>query len=156
MSNMIYILASLAWQPISFDRWQDDENNTWKLTNTDSPKNVIIQSINTYNKQQALQASKHRNGKGMENDVDWRATFACMQSSKSREDYAYKCALEAIISGSTWSNDRVHEIDQSHSALCPRCGVIDSDLHTYWLCPANQQFDSQQFRAPTGWLKLLV
>ena len=79
----------------------------------------------------------------MENGVDWNITLSYLQSQtfKSTDEYASKCALEAIISGSTWSNARIHEIDENHCEFCPRCGVIDSDLHTFWLCPANRNID---------------
>ena len=42
---------------------------------------------------------------------------------------------------STWSNERIHEINSDHSVLCPRCGVVDSDLHTFWLCPHNKSIE---------------
>ena len=63
------------------------------------------------------------------------------QTFKNQDEYASKCALEAIISGSTWSNARIHAIDSGHSEFCPRCGVVDSDLHTFWLCPHNKNIE---------------
>ena len=141
MSNLIYTLASLSWKPVSIDFWIDDQQNLWKLNLLDSPKQIITQLIPSYNMQQAKLASKHINGTGMERNVDWKVTLALIHSLKGKDDYAFRCALEAIISGSTWPNARIHEVNTSHSELCPRCGVVDSDLHTFWLCPANANID---------------
>ena len=134
MSNLIYTLHSLSWAPVAYDAWSDDLGNTWKLDSCDSPSDLIRHLIQTYNRQQCIEASKHYNGKGMEDDVDWLVTLSYQKSLSGKDDYAARCALEAVISGSTWSNARIHEIISSHSEFCPRCGVVDSDLHTFWLC----------------------
>ena len=49
MSNLIYILASLSWNPISFEVWQDEDKNFWKFNSLDSPRQLISQLIATYN-----------------------------------------------------------------------------------------------------------
>ena len=145
MSNIIYNLFSLSWLPMSFDVWIDPQNCAWKLDMLDSPKGIIRQLIQCYDRQQCMAAAKHQNGRGMEEGVDWQVTLSYLQSQafKSQEEYASKCALEAIISGSTWSNARIHAIDSEHSEFCPRCGVVDSDLHTFWLCPHNKKIEHQ-------------
>ena len=81
----------------------------------------------------------------MEEGVAWQVTLSYLQSHtfKSNDEYASKCALGAIISGSTWSNARIHAIDVEHSEYCPRCGVVDSHLHTFWLCHNNKKIEHQ-------------
>ena len=103
MSNIIYNLFSLSWLPMSFDVWIDPQNCAWKLNMLDSPKGIIRQLIQCYDRQQCTEAAKHYNGKGMEEGVDWQVTLSYLQSQtfKSNDEYASKCALEAIISGST-------------------------------------------------------
>ena len=74
MSNLIFKLVSLAWLPLSFDRWIDPQGASWQLDKLDSPKGIIKQLVLSYDSQQCEPASKHTNGKGMENGVDWNSS----------------------------------------------------------------------------------
>jgi len=54
------------------------------------------------------------------------------------EQYAYKCALESILSAATWPGERVNSIYPFISPTCSRCNAAtDSALHCFWQCPAN-------------------
>ena len=86
---------------------------------------------------QCKNASWARNGKGMELGCDWNITLSLHRSLKGPLHYPSRCALETIISGSCWPEDRILECNALHNAACRRCGLPDSDLHTFWTCPEN-------------------
>ena len=80
MSNLTFDLVSLAWLPTSFDLRIDPQGAAWQLDKLDSPKGIIKQLVLSYDSQQCESASKHTNGKGMENGVDWNITLCYLNS----------------------------------------------------------------------------
>jgi len=51
------------------------------------------------------------------------------------------------MSAATWSNARVHQCYPDASPACTRCGAAyDTDIHTFWQCPANVNIDSDAIR----------
>ena len=56
-------------------------------------------------------------------------------------------AFETAVSGALWQNERVHEVFPEVSDLCSRCEVeIETDFHTIWDCPCNNNIDSDFVR----------
>ena len=109
MSNIIYILISAGWQPISVDAWADPHGDLYVLSKTASPDIVASLIINYFFKKNLVKASTGFEGKGMEDGVDTDATLALVRKSKN-VDYPLKCTLEAILSASMWPGVRVHNV----------------------------------------------
>ena len=65
-------------------------------------------------------------------------TLSLHRSIKGPLHYPSRCALETLISGSCWPEDRISQCNNLHSANCSRCGLPDSDLHTFWTCKCNE------------------
>ena len=94
MSNVIYLLISLKWNPISIDEWYASDGSIWRLSFSESPNSLIRELIRSFNKLECLKASKHRNGLGMQLDVDWNLSLALHRKLKHPSDYPARCALE--------------------------------------------------------------
>ena len=73
----------------------------------------------------------------MENGCDWNVILSLHRSLKGPHNYPAKCALETINTGACWPEDRILECNALHDAACKRCGMPDSDLHTFWTCACN-------------------
>ena len=144
LSNLIHTLFAIKWEPRSNDYWEDETGQGWQLDLFCNPKPLIIAMIKSYNLIQCKTASWARNGKGMENGCDWNSTLSLHRSLKSSQHYPSRCALETIISGSCWPEDRIFECNALHDATCRRCGLPDSDLHTFWTCSKNNNIDDTE------------
>ncbi len=138
LSNMIYIILSCKWDPISFNVWKDEDGDIWALTGgTVSPNVVASALIKSHFRLNLRRASSHYNGLGMYDGIDYHATMAVIRSLSSNH-YPYKCAIESILSASTWPNQRVHDCVPHVSPICTRRGSAPDDaLHCFWQCPAN-------------------
>ena len=138
LSNLIHTLFVIKWDPHSNDYWEDETGQGWQLDLSCNPKTLIIAMIKSYNLTQCKSASWARNGKGMELGCDWNITLSLHRSLKGPQHYPSRCALETLISGSCWPEDRILECNSLHDSACKRCGLPDSDLHTFWTCSKNK------------------
>ena len=71
MSNVIFILVSLGWDPVAFNIWRDPQKEVWISGQNEKSKsdNVVINAVVDYSKFKQLQrASKPYNGKGIEKE----------------------------------------------------------------------------------------
>ena len=90
-----------------------------------------------------VKAAEHYNGKGIDKGIDFSATLSVLRSLKGNH-YAFKCALETVISAATWPNARVAEAYPQVSPKCVRCGAENDDaLHCFWQCPANNNIEEE-------------
>ena len=144
LSNLIYTLFYIKWNPRSFDYWEDDTGQGWQLDLYSNPKVIIIAMIKSYNLIQCKQSAYGRNGKGMENGCDWNLTLSLHRSLKGPQNYPARCALETISTGACWPEDRILECNALHDATCKRCGMPDSDLHTFWTCEHNNNLEDSE------------
>ena len=144
LSNLIYTLFYIKWNPRSFDYWEDDTGQGWQLDLYSNPKVIIIAMIKSYNLIQCKQSAYGRNGKGMENGCDWNLSLSLHRSLKGPQNYPARCALETISTGACWPEDRILECNALHDATCKRCGMPDSDLHTFWTCEHNNNLEDSE------------
>ena len=92
-------------------------------------------------------AAKHRNGKGMENGIDFNSLFQLKRSKHFKNNYQLLSAFETAVAGALWPNLRVNEAYPDVSPYCARCeNEIDTDYHTIWQCPCNDLIDSDVIR----------
>ena len=122
---------------MAIDRWVSPDNVEYHMADLDVPSHLIIFDIvDSYNNMKLKQASKHRNGGGIENGIDNNTTFSLMAKNKFKINYQKYSALETIFAGATWPNIRVKEAYPSVSAP-------ETDLHVYWQRPCNYDIDDE-------------
>ena len=128
MTNVINMLLTLKWIPAHFNEWTDPRGDKWKLCLDSSPRELIRILISDFNSRELIRASSFRNGIGIENDISWPFTLALHK--KVNNDYPQKCALETILCGACWPNERVHSCHGDVPPSCSRCGhPNDDDFH---------------------------
>ena len=139
MSNVISLLCNLNWIPHSFNAWQAPNGDMWTLTDASVAPHIIAHKlIRAQSKQDLKLAAKHYDGKGLECGVEWFSTLSLIRASKTDELYALKSAIETVMCGATWPNERVASCHPEVDPICCRCGKArDTSLHSFWLCPAN-------------------
>ena len=122
---------------MAIDRWVSPDNVEYHMADLDVPSHLIIFDIvDSYNNMKLKQASKHRNGGGIENGIDNNTTFSLMAKNKFKINYQKYSALETIFAGAAWPNIRVKEAYPSVSAP-------ETDLHVYWQRPCNYDIDDE-------------
>ena len=72
------------------------------------------------------------------------------------ECHSLKAALECILAGSYWPNDRVKSIRPEATGACERCGEPDSALHQFWTCSHNQHIDDPRVSTAQDLIPLAV
>ena len=144
MSNVIYTLYLLKWNPSEIGYWEDEAGQRWQLDLLCNPKVLIIELTKSYNLIQSKQAAWGRNGKGMESGCDWHTTLSLHRTLQYPQHYPARCALETVVSGSCWPEDRIAECNSLHNAACKRCGLPDNDLHTFWICAHNNNLQDPE------------
>ena len=147
MSNVLYILIKGDWDPIAFNYWKDPDKAGWAIVDWSVSPDIVAAAITkSYFSKDLTRAALHYNGKGMEGGIDTDITFRHLKSRKDfyDSDLQYKAALETILSGCTWPNERVHEAFPHVDNICTRCnGAVDSALHCFWTCPCNANFEHE-------------
>ena len=109
LSNVVHMLFRLERKPRKFDEWESKNGDVWKHNAEAHPHGIINEPIHDMQSQRLRSASLHHNGAGLETGIDRHATFALYRPYDDNDDlYPYKCALESIMSASTWSSARVH------------------------------------------------
>ena len=148
MSNVIFILVSLGWEPVAFNIWRDPQNELWISGQNVKSKsdNVVINAIvDSSNFKQTQRASKHYNGKGIEHGIDWATTLKYVNKLRKRGEIDRANAMETIISGACWPQARVAEIHPEVSPDCPHCLAEPEDaLHFFWTCPRHDACEAEE------------
>ena len=91
-----------------------------------------------------LRAEEHYQGKEIKEGIHVELTLRKLRALKQDSQYNFKCALESIISASTWPGERVQLVNPSFDPVCPRCGYhTESAFHCFWDCPANDTIDHE-------------
>ena len=68
---------------MAIDRWVSPDNVEYHMADLDVPSHLIIFDIvDSYNNMKLKQASKHRNGGGIENGIDNNTTFSLIAKTK--------------------------------------------------------------------------
>ena len=141
LSTVLYYLKVLGWQSLAVNVWVDNGGRRWTLDDdSTSPETLIVAAIDRLNDIDALEASNHYGGEGMQNGVDYTNTFAWLNSKNI--DYVDKCGLETILAAGICPNTRVCQWHNDVSPSCSRCGHFSDDLlHFCWTCPANADIE---------------
>ena len=144
MSTVISILIKARWNPRSYNCWKDPSGAVWVSTSSDFSPDIIETAVTrSLPDIDLVRAAQHHNGGGLEGGLDYHNTLAVMRSLSSRQ-YQYKCTLEAIMTATIWTAQRVHDINTQVSPICPRCGAeSETDLHRYWQCKANNNIEDE-------------
>ena len=136
LSDVIYISFHVKWDPMLYNLWKDDTGNILQIVDwAVSPDIVIAEIAKPFFKQSLVKAAVHHNGKGIENGVDVTNTLRHVRNIETTSDvnYKYKAAIETIISGTTWSANRINSISPDYNNLCTRCGLgVETNLHTFY------------------------
>ncbi len=89
--------------------------------------------------------SQHFDGFGMQSKVSWHYTSSWARSLKKNDSpYAKKLlgALEVLVSGASWPQERISQAYTGEQNVCQLCGHSPCDsLHTLWTCPCIAGFD---------------
>ena len=72
------------------------------------------------------------------------------------EAHSLKAALECILAGAYWPNDRVKLIRPEVDDACPRCGQPDSALHQFWTCAHNERIEDPRVASTQDLIPLAV
>ena len=103
---MLYYLHLLGWKSIAVNVWVDHSGNSWTLGgDSTSPETLICAAIDRLNGLDALNASLHYGGNGMQDGIDYNNTFAWHGSEGIT--YSDKCCLETILAAGLCPNVRV-------------------------------------------------
>ena len=134
MTNIINMLLTLNWKPTHFNEWTDRNGEKWKLCLDESPRDLIRQLISDFNDRELIKASSFRSAIGIEGNICWPFTLAL--HNKTNIDYSQKSALETILCGACWPNDRINSCYGDIPSTCTRCGhPKDDEFHMFWECP---------------------
>ena len=81
----------------------------------------------------------------MQSTVSWHYTLSWARSLKRNDSpYAKKLldALEVLVSGASWPQERISQAYTGEQNVCQLCGHSPCDsLHTLWTCPCIAGFD---------------
>ena len=94
----------------------------------------------------------HRKLKHTTNRLNPDALLPCPRA----EAHSLKAALECILAGSYWPNDRVKSIRPEATDTCSRCGQPDSALHQFWTCAHNEHIDDPRVVSTQDLIPLAV
>ena len=140
MSNIIYIVLTVGWTPTAYTIWTDTAHTMWISSTGPKAKadNVIIYAVvDASNDIQLKRACAHFCGQGIENGIDWNATYQTNTYFRNKNQYDKLNALETIQVAAAWPNARVNSIHPEVSPLCKLCGQTDTMLHSFWTCPCH-------------------
>ena len=77
MSNAIIWLYKLGWNPVALQKWVSPDGTEHVLSNLNFPTHLIVFAVvDSLNDINLRKAARHRNGKGMENGVDFLPFFS--------------------------------------------------------------------------------
>ena len=159
LTNMIYLLYNLGWNPIGYNHWLAPDGLQWFIPKHPSSTTPIIHALqNSASNILWGSASKHYEGGGLEQGFDYEASMAWLnklrgkgpkeqeesledQDEEGEGDYnKYKVAalLETVMAAGAWSPERIHNSNPNINTYCPMCKdfLNPSDIQTYWTCPA--------------------
>ena len=129
-------------------RWVTPDGSEYVINNLNFPSHLVVLAVvDSCNAIKLKHAAKHRNGKGMENGIDFNSLFQLKKSNCFKTNYQLLSAFETAVAGALWSNERVNEAYPDVSPICARCNdAVETDFHAIWLCPCNDLIDSERIR----------
>ena len=160
MSNVILLLISLGWDPVAFNIWRHPQKDLWISGASEKSKsdNVVINAVvDSSNLIQLQRASKHYNGKGIQNGIDWATTLGYLNKFRKRGEIDRANAMETIISGACWPQARVAEIHPEVSPMCQYCFSEPEDaLHFFWTCPRHSACEAEEVAESQDLIELAI
>ena len=152
MGVVIDWLSQLGWKPMNYNLWHTHVEHEYFIYNKsqNSGKTIINALVDRSNEIDAERAQCHYCGEGMEGGIDWDNSTQWYRSKDI--SYPQRCAFETIATAAFWPNLRVHQFKPEVSKFCDRCGgvALDTPLHCFWSCPANEQFVAEEVTSTQG------
>jgi ribonuclease HI len=135
----IATLTSQGWNAAFPDVLKDPQGQDWCLSHEEGGpgKEMQEQLQRIVDKQLWAKAANSWHGRGLQDGPDETATLRWHSQLKRRGRYKELAALETIMVGGCWSEERVQLfIRPADTPLCSRCGsAATDDLHAFWTCP---------------------
>ena len=141
----------MGYDPILPDLWKHIYDS-YVYDKRASVKPISKYVVDTLNQIGIECVEHHFSGKGAGAGISIDHSFSVHRSLKSKtnklnpEDNlpcskdelpALKAALECVLAGPYWPNDRVKSVRPEACSACERCREEDSALHQFWTCPCN-------------------
>ncbi len=100
MHNVIIWLYKPGWNAMHVSRWIAPDGTEYVLSNLNCPSHrVVFAIVDSYNAIELKHAAKHRNGKGMENGIDFNSLFQFKKCNYSKNNYQLLSAFETAVVG---------------------------------------------------------
>ncbi|CAK0800747.1 unnamed protein product, partial [Prorocentrum cordatum] len=152
VSATIATLLDIGWDPVGPWAWISDLGERFM-----APDRIIGQSpqdmsalkdaiSDTIDRMLWDKASRHWNGKGLEEGADVCEARRHLTSLKKKGEYEMAGAIETVMTGASWTRSRISTLSSSNldTTDCQRCkcGLEETDLHRSWSCSCNEVFSS--------------
>ena len=145
MSNVITILLAAKWMPYSPNRWVDPQGDHWLIDPEANSQVVSTAIIKDLHQLQLPRASGHYDGLGIQGGINWEYTLRFVRTLRLKPiHYCIQAALETVMCAACWPAQRIHDINNQFSPICPRClNGPETSTHTFWECKANEEIDDE-------------
>ncbi len=81
-------------------RWVAPDGSEYVISNLNFPSHLVVLAVvDSYNALKLKHAAKHRNGKGMENGIDFNSLFQLKKSKYFKHNYQLLSAFETAVAG---------------------------------------------------------
>ena len=105
-AQVVVILYSLGWIPVSYDKWLDPEGDEWILashSNEPFPVMPLIWKIlHSYHKKQIEKASLHFDGSSLKDTIAWDMVRSKNKTLKNKKKFPELAILETAQAGACW------------------------------------------------------
>ena len=136
ISNVVFILLTYGWKPVTFAKWIDTFDTTWYFPATGFPRQHVIYALqDTISLTLWKTASHHHAGKGLHSGLAWAPSTQLVRSLRPKEP-AKAAAIETIMCACCWSPARTLAAYPHSQPVECECGHHNpDDYHSYWGCP---------------------
>jgi len=118
--------------------WTDPRGETGQFAKVFDPANVLRQVQQDAMSIQWTEASRYRNGLGLQHGADLYPLRKAIKHQKKKKEEGAPGFLMSLACASCWTTERMAGAFPHECAICPRCGQApESELHRHWQCSAN-------------------
>ena len=147
ISSVIAVLQDAGWRAPRPDRWLSPSGEAWDLGVPGVIDGLKLEFAETLREKLWGRIGHTQHATGATEGIDPTVAIRYLARLEKQGKPGEAGMLRTILAGGVWGRHRKWEAGLSTSKLCPRCLLgEDTDLHRYWVCPANGQSEHPDIR----------